>query len=458
MRRRRPFRFFFPSFLSILIHLCILWGINAFLVPSRTIPDQPLPIPIQTVVIEEEKEEERLSRLASRETEAPKDAEAVKAQKTMGTPGPMPVEDFPGPIPKKGSFEPSLSAQQIPTPGVLPRGLKGQEAQSRRVVSPSTDALLQLPAARPSALAQPPLLKAEAPRVLTEAEEGGTPLSSMKMEKTSAPLGRNRPHPEFVSELPPIPTVESPILPEEGEMVLAESAATRPRAATTATLTPVSGSKKVGEEIRDNQWKKPVLKELASLEPLLGELEQRAAMVKAEQGFSMLLVLDTSGSVQGEPLQGIKRSAQGFVSLLGGADRCGVVTFNDMTTVLVPFTSNKAQLKRQISRLVVKGKNTVLFDALDKAFSLLSGEDRKRFVVLFSDGKDEGSGSTLEEVIEKAHRSQVAVFCVGYSRIERRHLKNLETISQRTGGIFAEAPHSREIVKLFRTARSSKAD
>ena len=99
----------------------------------------------------------------------------------------------------------------------------------------------------------------------------------------------------------------------------------------------------------------------------------------------------------------------------------------------------------------------MLFDALDLALHLLRREEeRSRFVVLFSDGKDEGSQSTARDVVDRARRWHIAVFCVGYSQVERRYLKTLEDISGETGGLFAEAPQFGEVVELFRAAREVK--
>jgi Mg-chelatase subunit ChlD len=146
-----------------------------------------------------------------------------------------------------------------------------------------------------------------------------------------------------------------------------------------------------------------------------------------------------------------------FVNLLGEMDRCAVITFNDDASLAIPFTSDKGRLKQKIAGIMTKGNNTVLFDALDLAFLLLKKEeDKGRFVVLFSDGKDEGSQLSLSEVVNRARKSKIAVFCVGYSRVEKRYLEALQGISQETGGIFAEAPHFGEIVELFRAARDVK--
>ena len=413
-----------PSLLlSFLIHLGLLTGIDVFLAPTPGMPEWPNLIPVDMVIIEE-KEEGSQSDLTFKKTGFSKDPLIAKAETAKGTPSTTPVEDFPGPIPKEGTFKPSLNVEQIPTPGVLPPGQEGKEVQSRQVVSRSLSPPQRLPEIPPSPSDQSLLLEVEEPRALTLAKKGGIPTDSTTLEKITAPLGRNRPHPDFVSNLLPIPTVRSPAVPEKREMMLARQEETL--------------QSRVGK----------------SMEPFLTGFEKRGALGGAGKGFSMLLVLDTSGSVKGSPLEGIKKSAMEFVSLLGELDRCGVITFNDEANLVVPFTSDKNRLRRKIERLMTKGKNTVLFDALDLAFLLLKKEkDKSRFVVLFSDGKDEGSQSNPREVIKRARKSQIAIFGLGYSRVEKRYLRTLESLSQSTGGIFAESPHFGEIVELFRAAR-----
>jgi Mg-chelatase subunit ChlD len=434
-----------PSlFLSLLIHLGVLTGINVVFVPTPGIPKWRELIPVDMVIIEKE-EGEFPSNLRLKETGFSKESLIAKAQTAKGTPSTTPLEDFPGPIPKEGTFKPSLNVEQIPTSGVLPPGQEGKEVESRRVITRSPSLPQHLPAIPHSSSDQSPILEVEEPRVLTLAERGGIPTDSTTLEKITAPLGRNRPHSEFISDLPPIPTIKSPPLPEEKEMILAkQEESLQPPIGDSPTLRPLRALEKAEKKMVRN-------------EPLLTGFERGGTLEGVEKGFSMVIVLDTSGSVKGPPLEGIKKSALEFVTLLGKLDRCGVITFNDEASLVVPLTSDKNRLKREIASLLTKGRNTVLFDALNKASLLLREEkDNRRFVVLFSDGKDEGSRSTLQEVVDRARKEQISFFCFGYSRVERRYLKTLENISQRTGGIFAEAPHFGEIVELFRTARGLK--
>jgi uncharacterized protein YegL len=412
--------------LSCLIHLGILSGIDVSIVPTPGMPEWPEIIPVDMLVIEEEKGGSQ-SAPTFKEAQLSKDPLIAKAETTKGTPSASPVEDLPGPIPKEGTFKPSLSVEEIPTPGVLPFGQEGKEVESKRIASRSLSLPVDLPEI-PHSLSDPsPLLEVEEPRILTKAEKGGIPTYSPTLESITTPLGRNRTHSELVSDLPPIPTMQSPSVPEERKMMLA----------------------------RPGESPQSQLRE--SMKPFLAGFEKRGVFVGPAEVYSMLLVIDTSGSVKGLPLVGIKKSAMKFVSLLREVDRCSVITFNDKATLVVPFTSDKNRLKRKIAGLLTRGRNTVLFDALDQAFGLLREEkDRRRFVVLFSDGKDEGSRSSLNEVIKRGRKSEIAVFCLGYSRVEKRYLKTLEDLSRMTGGIFAEAPHFHEIVELFRAARYSK--
>ena len=439
--------------LSLLIHLGLLAVIEGFLIPSPSVPEQLVLYPVSAVLIEDEKTTELPPvRLSSSEKAPPKEPIAAKAQPAMGTRTAAPMEDLPGPIPKEGSFKPSLSMEAAPTPGVLPAGQAGNEVQSERVVSHALDPPLRLPPVSLSPADQSPILVVEEGRVLTEADTGGIPVATAKPEKIAVPLGRNRPHPEWLADLPPIPTIGSPTLPEQKEMTLARKT-TDLYAASSATLSPlprVRPTQRIFQDQRDTQSPPP----MDFLEPLIPALEGREPLLTGDQDLSVLLAVDTSGSVKGSPLDGIKQSATTFIELLRETDWCALIAFDDEARLVVPFTRDKSGLKQEIAGLDPKGTNTVLFDALDQAFSLLENEnDTRRIVILFSDGKDEGSRLTLNEVLQRARKLRIPVFSVGYSRVERIYLTTLEDLSQETGAMFAEAPRFEEIVELFRTAR-----
>ncbi|UCF57776.1 MAG: VWA domain-containing protein, partial [Deltaproteobacteria bacterium] len=338
--------------LSFFIHVGVLVGIDVFAPPTPATPELPRLIPVDVVLIEERPS----GILTSKETEFVKDALVAEAQTAMGTPSATPLDDFPGPIPEKGTFRPSLNVEQIPTPGILPVGQEGKEVQSRRVVSRSLSPPVRLPAVPYSPPDQPPLLEPEETRILTQAEKGGVATYATTLEKVTAPLGRNRPHPEFVADLVPIPTVKSPMLPDKGEMILGtQERSLQPHVGDLAALKRLRVTEtetKIAESLSDELFPRKTI----PLEPLVTDFEKRGTFAGAESGFSILLVLDTSGSVKGPPLEGIKKSAMEFVSLLRKVDRCAAIMFNDEARLVVPFTSDKNLLRQKIASLQTEGR------------------------------------------------------------------------------------------------------
>jgi uncharacterized protein YegL len=189
-------------------------------------------------------------------------------------------------------------------------------------------------------------------------------------------------------------------------------------------------------------------------EPLAFKLDRRTTILfpGTSQGAAFLLVIDTSGSVKGDPLRGIKTSAVDFISLMGRNDRAALMIFNDTTELISDFTPNNESVKSKIRRLTTAGKLTVLYDSLLKASQMIKREDREDLhVVLFSDGKDEGSQADLKQVIGALRSLKISVLAVGYTRVKKEYLNILRNIADETGGVFVQTPEFRDILTLFKS-------
>jgi Mg-chelatase subunit ChlD len=436
MKKKRFTRFLS---LSIFVHMGLLLGFDAFLGrPPRVVSFEP--VPVETVILEEEPVAARLKLTPSKQTLTEKTLE-TKSSISVGTEARLKVGDLAGPIPKEGRFEPSLNVDSVPTLGVVPEGREGKEVVSKPVLSTLKMPPLRLSPVKVRWSDQPLPLEVEMLRVLVEAKTGGVETYSQTQKKIETPIGRSRVHADSVSELPPIPTVESPSKLDEREMTLAASD-NHPK-------------ERLAHNSESEGAPKPMV---PKEEPAILDFQSTVPfpVPGSEEGAAFLFVLDTSGSVKGAPLEGIKRSAWEFVELMRPNDRAGIVTFNDNAQLVRPPTSEKQLLRREISNIRTSGKLTVLFDALIQAISMIQREDRKsKFLILFSDGKDEGSQSTLQKVIQNIRHSGVSILCVGYSRVEKKHLDTLENIAAEGGGIFADAPRFHDIVMLYKAARDN---
>ncbi len=131
----------------------------------------------------------------------------------------------------------------------------------------------------------------------------------------------------------------------------------------------------------------------------------------AQVPLEVYLVLDLSGSVQGEPLAQLKRAANALVDGLVPADRVALLTFSKTVTVRQELTSNFQAFKTALAEATPSG-NTALYDAVFKAISMREPKDNRAIVVVFTDEGDNASTATTKQVVDAAERSDVTGYGV----------------------------------------------
>lgn len=114
---------------------------------------------------------------------------------------------------------------------------------------------------------------------------------------------------------------------------------------------------------------------------------------------TVIVVLDTSGSMQGEPIQSATEATVEFLGRLDPDDEVAVLTFSDNTiTLSEPSRVGDVVegLSSRVSTLIAEG-NTALYEAVCQAVQQIdnlkaedaeSGESRLYGIVLLSDGED----------------------------------------------------------------------
>jgi tight adherence protein B len=155
--------------------------------------------------------------------------------------------------------------------------------------------------------------------------------------------------------------------------------------------------------------------------------------------FGVVLVIDTSNSMRGEPIAGALQAARNFALQRHEAQRLAIVTCNDAVTVRLPLTTDDSLIAGALASSPPLETGTRLYDGVDKAIGLLSAAKiRSGSVVVLSDGADTRSAQTLDGIVAAAQKAHVRIFAVGL-RSPTFHKKALETIATASGGRYVEA-------------------
>lgn len=133
--------------------------------------------------------------------------------------------------------------------------------------------------------------------------------------------------------------------------------------------------------------------------------------------IELVIVMDTSGSMEGQPLQRARAAARDFASGLPDTVRLAVVGFGDRSVALTPMGASPDEVTTALSGLTATGE-TALYDAMIQATGLFSGGDARRVVVVLSDGGDTASRSSLEDAVAAIAESGAEVRAVALQTSE----------------------------------------
>jgi len=173
--------------------------------------------------------------------------------------------------------------------------------------------------------------------------------------------------------------------------------------------------------------------------------------------ISTVLVIDCSNSMNMDgKLDGAKQAALTFVDLLRSQDQAAVVMFRDTVSVAQPFTADPTTLKRAIENLGADG-NTAWRDGLYMAVEMLQTAKGRRSIILLTDGMDNRSGNSQEQVIAFARRASVPAYAIGLgSRSSWLQVvgggideDSLKQVAQQTEGKYYYTPSADELRALY---------
>lgn len=130
---------------------------------------------------------------------------------------------------------------------------------------------------------------------------------------------------------------------------------------------------------------------------------------------SMVLAIDTSGSMRTKLDTVIKASAN-LVKESRNGDEMAVIEFKLQPDLLEEFTDNTADVIDTLQGLIASGQ-TAMLDALYLAadYANKEGKNRRKAVILVTDGLDKDSYYKFNEVVDHLREIDVQLYLIGFT-------------------------------------------
>ena len=158
-----------------------------------------------------------------------------------------------------------------------------------------------------------------------------------------------------------------------------------------------------------------------------------------------ILVVDVSGSMNGNPIEDAKKGLIAFVDRMDNSDAAAMITFNHSVSLPQTMTTNKGTLKNAIHQ-IQSGGGTHLYDAVAKAINISKSYNEKVAIILLSDGQDGGSQFTARNIESMVGYHGVAFYGIGLGSVNEKALK---TLADKTSGQLKLTPNSHELRHIY---------
>jgi len=135
---------------------------------------------------------------------------------------------------------------------------------------------------------------------------------------------------------------------------------------------------------------------------------------------SLGILLDTSGSMTSDKIATSKAAIDKFIyDLLGKDDELFFMEFANHPRLAQQWTRDRRMISRAVDRVNPSG-GTALYDAIADAIPFASaGENRKKAILVISDGNDSNSGTSVGELRQLIRESEVLVYALGVDATTR---------------------------------------
>ena len=167
---------------------------------------------------------------------------------------------------------------------------------------------------------------------------------------------------------------------------------------------------------------------------LLDELEGQQAAV--------LFLIDKSDPKRGRTIEAAKALTVQLIDRADARMQLAIYAFDSELVPVADWNRTRDEMPALLKPLKPTGLATELYRNVIECVRLLERlPQKRRVIVLLSDGKAEDTTYTVEQAITAAQNGRVSVYGVGFAEAPQDtvHLQSLRRLAAETGGPFAEA-------------------
>ncbi len=175
---------------------------------------------------------------------------------------------------------------------------------------------------------------------------------------------------------------------------------------------------------------------------------------------SLGIIVDNSGSMR-DKRQKVESAALALVRESNPDDEVFIVNFNDEAFLDQPFTSDVKQMEQGLTKIDSRG-GTAMRDALRMSidYEKEKAQKIKKVLLVVTDGNDNASIVSLENLVQEAQKSEVIIYAIGLLTEEERREANrakraLNALTDATGG---QAYYPHEVAEVDRIAHQVAKD
>jgi VWFA-related protein len=165
-----------------------------------------------------------------------------------------------------------------------------------------------------------------------------------------------------------------------------------------------------------------------------GRRQKVSHFYSVDAPLELVVAVDVSASMQ-SAMPTMKKAVAGLLNAVPPSHGVSLLAFNDEVFRVAPHIAGLRERATVVDQLIAWG-STALFDGITEGIRVLGAKPGRKALLVFTDGEDRGSLTTIEEVEQELASSNLALFMIGQGQgLIREPLKKLmDRLARPTGG------------------------